>query len=47
MSEEDKSLLVTQVLSIVLGTAVIAFYLYGAYKKGKKEFQKTLKSYKG
>ena len=41
----DKSVVLTQVLSIVVGTALVAIYLYGAYQTGKKEFMKTLKTY--
>ena len=45
MSDENSQLL-TQILSAVLGAAIIAFYLFGAYKDGKKELQKTLKNHK-
>ena len=43
---QDKSQMITQVLTMAVGAALIAFYLFGAYKNGRKEFEKTLKSIK-
>ncbi|MBQ4474419.1 MAG: hypothetical protein IJR36_04585 [Lachnospiraceae bacterium] len=43
---EKTSQVITQILSMVVGTTIIAVFLFGAYKEGKKEFQKTLKDFK-